>query len=113
TYPVHYEGLLGRVVVGVLLEPEADQQIRAETHPFPPNKHQQKVVGKYQREHREHEEVQIRKEPPVTLVAPHIPGRENVDPERDERDEQDVDHRERIQQEREVSSKVANVDPRE
>ena len=50
---------------GVLLEPEADQQVRGEADALPADEHEQEVVGQHQHQHEEHEEVQVGEEAPV------------------------------------------------
>ena len=65
-----------RLVAGVggdlLIEVEADQQVAAQAHSFPADEEQQIVARQHQRQHEEHEQVQVAHEPVKTLVLPHI-----------------------------------------
>ena len=94
---VHDERLLAGVAGALLLEVEADQQVRTEPHPFPSHKHQDEVVRQDQGQHGEHEEVEVGEEAIVAGVVPHVPGRVDVDQETDAGDDEDHDGRERIQ----------------
>src|ERR1700758_551925 len=61
---VDNEGLDARSDSGVLFEVEAD--------PLPSDEHEEEVLSKHQREHKEHEEVEIGEEPPVALLMCHV-----------------------------------------
>ena len=52
------EGLLAGAAAELLLEPEADEQIRRETDALPANEHEQHVAGEDEGGHEEEEEVQ-------------------------------------------------------
>src|SRR6186997_1402113 len=56
---VHYERFLGRSASFIKLDVVADQQIRAKADAFPANEHQKEIVREHERQHREHEKIQI------------------------------------------------------
>ena len=56
----------------LLVEVVADQQIRTQTHAFPSDEHHHVVVAQDQREHREHEEVQVGEEPVEAVLFVHV-----------------------------------------
>src|SRR6266404_524537 len=85
------------------MEIETDQQIRAQAHAFPADKHQHIVVGQNKREHGEHEEVEVSEEAVVSTFVRHVPGGINVNQHADAGDEQQPDAGERIEQETGVS----------
>ncbi len=96
------EGLFARLRSGVLLEVEADQQVRGEPHALPADEHEQEVLRQHQREHEEHEEVEVGEEPPVTLFVRHVTDGVDVDQEADAGDDKQHDQRELIEGEGEV-----------
>ena len=59
-------------------EPESDQQIRRQAHAFPADKHQQVVAGQNQRQHEEHEQVQVAEEAVEAAFLPHVADRIDV-----------------------------------
>src|SRR5439155_19856293 len=61
------EGLFPGVRGGVLLEVEADEQVRGETDALPADEHEQEAFGQHQHGHEEHEEVEVGEETPVSL----------------------------------------------
>src|SRR6185369_9807741 len=76
--PVGNKRFLRRRTGFFLVDVVTDEQIRAETDAFPADKHQQEIVPEYQRQHREHEKIQISEEPVVTAVPVHVPGGKDV-----------------------------------
>jgi len=58
--------------------------------PFPADKHQQEIVGQHERQHREHEQIQVSEEAIVTIVAVHVARREDVNQQSDKSDEESV-----------------------
>ena len=105
------EGFLRRRRGFTLVDVETDQQIRAQPDAFPADKHQQEVVREHQRQHREHEQVQIGEETIVAAVTVHVAGGENVNQETDEGDEERVDSAQPIHRQTEVCPEVADVNP--
>ena len=98
------ERLLAGVGRRLLLEPEADQQVRAEADAFPADEHHQEVRAEHEHEHERGEQVQIRevaRELAVGLVV-HVGGRVDVDQRADAGDDQDHHRRQRIEPEREA-----------
>src|SRR3989442_5960958 len=59
---VYYKCFFSGVSGALLQEVIADQEIRAETDPLPADEHHQVVISEDQRQHREHEEVEVREE---------------------------------------------------
>ncbi len=96
------ECLVSRVAGGLAMEIETDQQIRTQAHAFPANKHEHIVVGQDQRQHGEHEEVEVSEEAVVAAFMRHIAGGINMDQHADAGDEQQPDAGERIEQEARV-----------
>ena len=86
TDTVHYECLFSGTAGFVAFDVITDQEIRAKTDAFPTNEHQQEVIRQNESQHREHEQVQIRKEAVKALVAVHVTRREYMDQEPDKRD---------------------------
>ena len=82
-----------------------NQQVRTQPNAFPADEHQQEVVREHKRQHREHEQVQIREKAVKAFVAVHVPGRENVDEKSDEGDEAGVDSASAIHPESEIRPK--------
>ena len=96
--PVDDEGLLARVARALLVEPEADQQVGAEPDALPADEQDGIVRAEHQRQHREHEQVQVGHVAGVARVVAHVPDRVDVDQEADEGDDQDHHRRERVEQ---------------
>ena len=96
--PVYDKSLFPGISRALLLQVVTDEQIGAQAHAFPSHKHQDKIVRQNQREHGEHEKIEVGKETVVAGVVPHIPRRIYVDQKSYARDHQDHHRRERIQQ---------------
>ena len=111
-HAVHDERLLPRLGGSRPLVPEADQQVRAQAHAFPAHEHEQEVVGQHQREHREHEQVEVQEEPAERGIVRHVAGGVDVDQEADPGHDQRHHRRQRIQHERDVGPEVADPEPR-
>src|SRR5262249_21238913 len=110
-YTVHHKGLLGRVVVLLVLVPEAYQHERAESHAFPSYEHHQEVVAHYQDQHEEYEQVEVGKEPPETVIFFHIAHREHVDQESDPRDHHQENRGKGVDQEGYRCREISGHDP--
>ncbi len=93
------ECLVRRVACRLALEIETNQQIRAQPHALPPNKHQHVVIGEDQGEHREHEEIQVPEKAVVPALMRHVSGRINMNQHPDAGNKQQPDARQRIEQE--------------
>jgi hypothetical protein len=100
------ERLIGRVTCGFAMEIETDQQVRAEPHTFPAYEHQGVVVGHDERQHGEHEQVQVPEESVVPAFMGHVAGGVNMDEQADARDKQEPDAGERIKQEADLRLEV-------
>ena len=95
---VDNERLLGGITRATLCNKEADQQVGTQPHPFPSDKQHQVAVPQDERQHREHEQVQIGEEPVVAVLVGHVAGGIDVDEKSDARHNQDHDRRQRIQE---------------
>ncbi len=105
------EGLFAGVGGGVLLEVEADQQVRGETDALPADEQQQEAFGEDQHQHEEHEEVEVGEEAPVALFVRHVADRVDVDEEADAGDDAEHDEREVVDGEGEVDGEAGDGDP--
>src|SRR5439155_552201 len=81
-------------------------------HALPAHEHEQEVVGQHQREHREHEQVEVQEEPAERGIVRHVAGGVDVDQEADPGHDQRHHRRQRIQHERDVGPEVADPEPR-
>ena len=99
----------GRVLV--LLEPEADQQERAQADALPADEHDGHVRGEDEDQHRSHEQIQVAEVRRVARLVAHVARRVDVDQRADERDDQDHHRRQRIEPERERDLEVRDLDP--
>ena len=86
-------------------EIEADQQVRAQTHALPADKHQRIIVRQDERQHREHEQVEVAEESVITALVCHVAYRVDVDEHAHAGHEQQPDRRQRIEQEAGVGAK--------
>ena len=93
------ECLVGGGTGGVAMEIEADQQIGAQPHTFPAHEHQDVVIREDEREHGEHEQVEVSEEAVVTAFVRHVADGVDVDERADSGDEQQPDGGKRIEQE--------------
>ena len=103
------EGLVGSGRGGMLLEVETDQQIRAEPYALPPDEHHQVVVAEDERQHGEHEEVQVAEEPVVPALVRHVADGIDVDQHSDAGDEEQPDAGERIEEEAGIGRSAQRV----
>ncbi len=110
---VHDESLAGRQHRRRALEPEADQEIRAETDAGPADDQPDEISGEDEQEHREHEEVHVGEEARVSRILPHVADRVDVDQKADPGDHQDHQGRERVDVEVEGDVEVAALPPGE
>ena len=114
---VGHEGLLRSVARRLLLDVEADQEVRAQADQFPEDEQDQDVVRDAEAEHREREQRQVGEEARVALFAVHVRRRVEVDERRHERhhDEHDAGHV--VHEDRQVDPHGVDVaterDPRE
>ena len=98
------ERLVGRGRVGRVVVPEADEQVRGQTHALPADVEQQVRVGEDEQQHRRDEEVEVGEEAPLVGVVRHVPERVHVDQRPDEGDEHDEGHRQRVDEQARASS---------
>jgi hypothetical protein len=110
---VRDERFLARDRGGVALEPERNQQIRAQADAFPTHERHQEARAEHQHEHRSREQVHVREEAREPLVAVHVADRIQVNERADAGDEQNHRRRQRIHEEAEVDLEPAGLDPGE
>ncbi len=103
------ERLVSRSRGGVPLEVETDQQVRTQAHALPADKHQGIVVAQDERQHGEHEQVQVAEEAVVAAFVGHVADRVNVDQHAHAGDEQQPDGRKRIEQEAGVGAELRRL----
>ena len=99
---IHDEGFVSGVRRRLAMEIKTDQQIGTQPHALPANKHQHIVIGKDQREHGEHEEVEVPEEAVIAAFMRHVSGGINMDEQPDAGDKQQPDAGERVEQETRV-----------
>src|SRR6266508_1483837 len=92
------------------VDPEADEQVRAQADPLPAEEHDQEVLGEHQDQHRGHEQVEPGEERLPALVVGHVADRERGDRAGDAGDAQSQDGRERVQAKVEGDPQVAGGD---
>jgi len=97
---VDHEGLDRRRRGRGLLVPEADQQVRGQTHAFPAEEQLHHVVGGDQHQHGEGEQRQIALEARHAGIVMHVPDRVDMHHERHPVDHDQHDRRQGIEAER-------------
>src|SRR5688572_1318661 len=97
----------GFLAIGVV----TNEQVRAKTHAFPTNKHQQEVVGEDKSQHREHEQIQKRKEAIEPFVSMHVAGGEYVNQKADKGYEESISTAQPVHSQAEVSAKPTYLNP--
>ena len=85
------ERLDGSRVRRFLLIPEANEQVREQTHALPAKEHLQQVVGRHQHQHGEREAGQIGEEARARWVLGHVADRIDMYERRDRRDDHEHD----------------------
>ena len=107
------ERLLGGRRRGLLVLPEADQQVRRQTDALPTEEHHQVVGGEHQREHRGDEQVEVREEPATAGIVGHVADRVDVDQRADAGDQQHEQPGQLVVRERHLDVEPAGLDPGE
>ena len=105
------ERLLARDRGTPALEPERDQQVRAEADALPAEERDEEARAEHQDQHRGAEQVHVREEARKALVAVHVADREDMDERSDAGDEEDERHRERVDEEAHVDLEPARRQP--
>ena len=95
------------------MEVVADQEVGAETDPFPADEHEQQVVAQHQHQHEEHEQVQIGEEAVEAFLFVHVADGVNMDQEADSGHHHEHDTGERIDQKCDVRLECPRLDPSE
>ena len=109
THAVDNKGLHAGRSLFVVLVPEADEQIAAETNALPAEEHHHEVVAQNQQQHRENEEVEIAEEAPIRGLLLHVRGGVDVDQRSDAGDDQGHQSAERIHRKRKVEVNRADA----
>ena len=78
--------------------PERDQQVGSGADERPSHDQQNEVARQHQQQHREDEVVEVAEVAPEAPVLPHVGDRVQVDQRRDAGDDEDHEHRQRIDQ---------------
>jgi hypothetical protein len=104
---------LARVSIGLVTEPVADKQIRAEAHPFPADEQDGEVGAEHQDEHEKDEQIQICEVARIAWVIAHISDAEHVDQGAHARDDQQHHQRELVDHQCGVDAQVTGDHPRE
>jgi hypothetical protein len=94
-----------------LLEPETDQQIGGEAHPFPAEEHLDEVVRRHQHQHGEGEQREIGEEARLIRVLVHIAPAIEVDERGDGGDHHQHHGGQRIDAQRPVEAQAARLHP--
>src|SRR5262245_13009372 len=88
---IHDECLLGGIARGFAPYVVTDQQIRAEPYSLPADEQKQQVVGQHQRQHHEHEQIEISEKPVEPGIAVHVADGIDVYQQSDASDEKYVE----------------------
>ena len=111
THAGHDERFHGRCAILRIGVVETDQQVRAQTHAFPAQIHQQQVIGQHQNHHAGDKQVGVGEEAGVSLFTAHVPGGEHVDQEADAGDHGEHGQRQTIQHQVETDVEVTDRHP--
>ncbi len=111
THAGHDERFHGRCAILRIGVVEPNQQVRAETHPFPAEIHQQQVIRQHQYHHAGDKQVGVGEEAGVTLFTAHIPGGEHMDQEADTGDHGEHGQREAIQHQIKTDVEITHRHP--
>ena len=110
--PVHDERLLTGSRLGLVVEPEPDEEVAAETHAFPSDEQDGKVGAEDQHQHEEDKQVQVGKIAWVRSVVTHVSHAEHVDQGTDTGDHHEHDGRQLVDLERQIYLQLTNRHPR-
>ena len=113
TDPVGDERLLARGGVGLLGEPERDEQVGADAHSLPAQEGEGQVVAQHQDQHREGEQVEVDEELREVAVAVHVADGVEMDERAHAGDEQSHGHRQGIHEKAGVHREVPGRYPLE
>src|SRR5207302_9653879 len=109
--PVDDKGLLAGVGVDFLGEPEAHQQVGAESHPFPAHEHHGEARAQHQRQHEKDEQIQVRKVARVAGIVVHVADAEDVNEGADAGDDQNHHRRQLSELQRQGNLQIAHRKP--
>ena len=110
--PVHDERLLTGSRLGLVVEPEPDEEVAAETHAFPPDEQDRKVGAEHQHQHEEDKQVQVGEIAWVRSVLTHVSHAEHVDQGTDTGHYHEHHGRQLVDLERQIDLQLTNRHPR-
>ena len=105
------ERLEPRVGVDLFVEPEADEQVGAQPHPFPPDEHHGEARAEHERQHEEDEQIQLREVPSISGIVVHVADAVQVNQGADPRDDEHHHPRQRVELERVVHLERSHGQP--
>src|SRR5438105_3036779 len=108
---VNDEGFFAGIGGGIFEKEKSDEQIRGQAHALPAHEQQQIARSQHQREHEEHEQVEITEKAIVAALVLHVSDGVDVDEEADTSDHQDHHQRELVKIEAEISLESAGDNP--
>ncbi len=111
-HAVDHEGLDRRGIGAGLLEPEADQPVGGDAHPFPAEEQLHEVGRRHQRQHGEGEERQIGEEAGLGVVVLHVAPAVDVHERRDGGHHHQHHRRQAVDADRPVGLEVVDLDER-
>ena len=111
TDPVHDKSFLPRFGVGLVAEPETDQQIRREADAFPADEQHGITSAEHEHQHERHEKIQIREVPRVARIVAHVANGKQMDQRADAGDHEDHQNRQLVELEAPVNDQIAHRHP--
>ena len=111
TDAVHDEGLVAGPGIALILVPESDQRIGAQSDAFPTDEHQQQAIAQHQGEHRGGKKIEIGEEAPEGLVIVHVAGGIDVDQTADPGNDQNHHRGKWVHREGHIDFERAETDP--
>ncbi len=109
--PVHDKSLFGGIVVVMVFEPEADEEIGTEPHSLPSDEHDGIIGPKHQQQHGEYKEVHVGKKTVESRIVFHVTHRVHMNHKAYPGNNQQHQHRKRIDEEGKRDVEGAKVDP--
>ena len=110
-HPVDDEGLLRCRRGGVLVLPEADEQVRREADALPAEEQPDVVGREHQHQHRGDEQVEVAEEPATPRVVLHVADGVDVDQRADPGDEEQEQRRQRVVEQVHADAELPGLEP--
>jgi hypothetical protein len=108
---VHDERLLAGLDGLRAVVPEVDEEVRREADHPPPGQEEEQVSGLDEEEHREDEERLVGVVAPLLRVAAHVADRVGQDQEADARDDEHLEHGQRVDEDLDAEAEVPRGKP--